>query len=280
MDHSPTVHGRRLTRELIRLRQASGLSLDVAAERLGFSNSKLYRLEAGRTRITTDDLEDMLDLYGVRSPRRDALIQLGRDARKRGWWTAYSDAFTGSYVGLEADASAIRVNAHVIPGLFQTPHYAREVITRTGLTLTPEEAERKVEARAARQHNLLDHDLPPQIHMVLDETALPRRVGGPHVLAHQLTALADATTRRTVTLQVLPFDAGAYVGMDGEFTILAFPDPQDPPIAYVEGLMGDVYLESEDELDLYNLAWTHLISHARDPAESIDLITQLAKEHL
>ena len=58
--------------------------------------SKLYRLENGRSRITTDDLADMLDLYGVRSPQREALIQLGRDARRRGWWTAYSDVFTGS----------------------------------------------------------------------------------------------------------------------------------------------------------------------------------------
>ncbi len=115
MDYSPTVRGRRLMRELTRLRHAQGLSLEVAAQRLDFSKSKLYRLENGRGRITLDDLEDMLDLYAARSPQREALVQLGRDARKRGWWTAYSDVFTGSYVGLESEASAIKVNAHLVP---------------------------------------------------------------------------------------------------------------------------------------------------------------------
>jgi transcriptional regulator with XRE-family HTH domain len=127
MDYSPTVRGRRLIRELTRLRQAQGLSLETAARRLDFSKSKLYRLENGRSRITLDDLEDMLDLYAVRSPQREALVQLGRDARKRGWWTAYSGVFTGSYVGLESEASRIQVNAHIVPCFLQTQNYARAV---------------------------------------------------------------------------------------------------------------------------------------------------------
>jgi hypothetical protein len=94
--------------------------METAALRLDWSKSKLYRFEAGRTRIT-DDLEDMLEPYGVRSPQREALVQLGRDARKCGWWTAYSDVFTGSYIAMEAEAASIRINANVIPGIFQAP---------------------------------------------------------------------------------------------------------------------------------------------------------------
>jgi transcriptional regulator with XRE-family HTH domain len=131
VEYSPTVRGRRLIREVERLRHASGLSMDAAAQQLGWSLSKLYRLENGRSRITTDDLADMLDLYGIRSPRREALIQLGRDARRRGWWTAHTDIFTGSFISMEAEAASIRVNAHVVPGILQTPAYAREVIRRT-----------------------------------------------------------------------------------------------------------------------------------------------------
>lgn len=64
----------------------------------------------------------MLDVYGVWSPQRDALIQLCRDARRRGWWTAYADVFTGSYIAMEAEASSIRIHAHVLmPGIFQVP---------------------------------------------------------------------------------------------------------------------------------------------------------------
>src|SRR5215467_12342957 len=240
MDYSPTVRGRRLMRELTRLRQAQGLSLETAAQRLDFSKSKLYRLENGRSRITLDDLEDMLDLYAVRSPQREALVQLGRDARKRGWWTAYSDVFTGSYVGLESEASRIQVNAHIVPGFLQTGDYARAIIAATRPTLEPGEVDRRVTARTTRQISLLMRHQPPDIHLVLDEAALRRQVGGPQVTAAQLEVLAEASTRPSVTLQVLPLALGASAGMEGEFVILIFPDPEDPPVAYAEGLMGDV----------------------------------------
>ena len=181
MEYSPTVRGRRLIREIERLRHGSGLSMEAAAQRLGWSTSKLYRLENGRSRITTDDLADMLDLYGVRSPQREALIQLGRDARRRGWWTAYSDVFTGSYIAMEAEAASIRINAHVMPGIFQTPGYAHEMIRRTRPAISAEDAERRVAARTARQDALSSRPQPPEIHVILDEAVLHRQVGGPAV---------------------------------------------------------------------------------------------------
>jgi hypothetical protein len=279
VDYSPTVRGRRLIRELERLRHGSGLSMEAAAQQLGWSLSKLYRLENGRSRITTDDLVDMLDLYGVRSPRREALVQLGRDARRRGWWTAYTDIFTGSFIAMETEAASIRINAHVIPGIFQTPGYAHEVIRRTRPAITPEDAERRVAARTARQDALFGRDQPPEIHVVLDEAVLHRQVGGPAVMTQQMSALAETVTWPHVTVQVLSFSAGANPGMDGHFAILAFPDAEDPPIAYVEGLMGDVYVEAAEEVDRFSLAWTHLVTQALDPADSVAMIRTLAKEH-
>lgn len=278
MDHSPTVRGRRLTRELKRLREASGVSPDEAARRLDFSKSKLYRIENGRTRVDADDLEDMLDLYDVRSPERDALIQLGRDSRRRGWWTSYKDVFTGSYVGLESEAATIRINAHIVPGFLQTADYARAVIAATGPWLDTVETDRRVVARAARQKALFGREEPPEIHVVLDESVLRREVGGREVARAQLVVLSEATMRPNITLQVLPFGAGACAGMDGDFFIFTFPDPEDTPVAYAEGLFGDVYLESKEELDRYNLAWTHLVDKALAPAESAALIAELAEE--
>jgi transcriptional regulator with XRE-family HTH domain len=278
VDYSPTVRGRRLIREIQRLRHDSGLSMEAAAQQLGWSTSKLYRLENGRSRITTDDLADMLDLYGVRSPRREALIQLGRDARRRGWWTAYTDIFTGSYIAMEAEASSVRINAHVIPGLFQTPGYAHAVITATRPAISAEDAERRVTARIARQGALFSKAQLPEVHVILDEAVLHRQVGGPAVMARQLTALAEAAARPDVIIQVLPFTAGANAGMDGHYVILAFPDPEDPPVAYVEGLMGDVYMEAPDEVDRFSLAWTYLVTQALDPAESAAMIRTIAKE--
>ena len=278
MEYSPTVRGRRLIREIERLRRERGLSMEAAAQQLGWSTSKMYRLENGRSRITTDDLEEMLDLYGVRSPQRDALIQLGRDARKRGWWTAYADIFTGSYMSMEAEASSIRVNAHMVPGILQIPGYAREVITRTRPAISPEEAERRLAARAARQEALLGRDSAPEIHVVLDEAVLHRQVGGPESFRSQLTGLCEAAARPNLILQVSPFAVGANAGMDGKFTLLAFSDSEDPPVAYVEGLMGDVYIEASDDVDQFSLAWTHLVTQALSPDESLSMISAQVKE--
>jgi transcriptional regulator with XRE-family HTH domain len=251
---------------------------DEVAQRLDFSKSKLYRIENGKARVDHDDLEDMLDLYDVRSPERDALVALGRDSRRRGWWTTYKDVFTGSYVGLESEAARIQVVSHIVPGLFQTADYARAVISGTRPALDADEAERRVVARTARQDAVLGREDPPEIHVVLDEAALHRSVGGADVMMRQLAALAKASTQPSVTLQVLPFAAGASAALASDFVILAFPDPEDPPVAYAEGLFGDLYLESKEELDRYSLAWTLLLEKALSPAESTAMITELVKE--
>ena len=178
------------------------------------------------------------------------------------------DVFTGSYISMEAEAASIRINAHVVPGIFQTPGYAHEVIRRTRPAISAEDAERRVAARTARQDALFSRAAPPEIHVILDEAVLHRQVGGPAVTCQQLTALAETAAWPNVTVQVLPFTAGANAGMDGHFVILAFPDPEDPPVAYVEGLMGDVYVEAAEEVDRFTLAWTQLVTQALDPAES------------
>jgi transcriptional regulator with XRE-family HTH domain len=265
-------------RELKRLRETSGLSPDEAAGRLDFSKSKLYRIENGKARVDADDLEDMLDLYDVRSPDRDALVSLGRDSRRRGWWTTYKDVFTGSYVGLEYEAARVQVASHIVPGLFQTPEHAQAVITGTRPGFDLDEVERRVHARAARQQAILGRDDPPQIHVVLDESALHRQVGTAAEMREQLVVLAKAGSRPGVTLQILPYSAGASAAMEGDFVILVFPDPEDTPVAYAEGLFGDLYLESKEELDRYTLAWTYLLAKALSPAESTAMISELTQD--
>jgi transcriptional regulator with XRE-family HTH domain len=260
-----------------RLRERAGIGPDEAAQQLDFSKSKLYRLENGRSRIDADDLEDMLDLYGVRSPDRDALITLGRESRRRGWWTRYKDVFTGSYIGLESEAASIRVNAFIVPGFLQTPAYARAVIAANGPWLDERDTERRVVARQARREALMSRKTPPHIHVVLFESILHRQVGGPEVHHDQLMELVLAAERPSIALRILPYVAGAAPGMESEFVILTFPDPEDPPVAYAEGLFGDVYLESKEEVDRFELAWTLLAKQALSPAESMSMIRAAAK---
>jgi hypothetical protein len=203
---------------------------------------------------------------------------LCRDARKRGWWTAYADVFTGSYISMEAEASSIELHAHVVvPGIFQVPGYARAVITATEPGISADDAGRRLAARLARQEALLGRGDALRVHAILDEASLRRQVGGPAVTAAQLAALAEGAARPGVTIQVLPFTAGANAGMDGKFTMLGFPD--DPPVVFVEGLMGDIYLEAADETGRFHAAWACLVSQALPPGDSVQMIRELAKEN-
>lgn len=275
-----TVRARRLMKEIRRLRASSGMTAARAAKALEISEATLWRMENGKTRISTEVLVAMLDLYDVRSPRREALERLALDALRRGWWSPYKDVFTGSYVALESDAAEIRVNAFMVPGFFQTPGYARAAITGTAPGLHLAEVDRRMEARLARQKALFrDRESPPRMHVLLDESAIRRQAGGPAAMREQLVKLADASGWPGVTLQVLPFTAGVHSGMDGEFVIIDFPDPGDDPVVYEEGLFGDIYIETPEEIARYRLAFDHAAADAAlSPADSLALIHQLAAE--
>ncbi|HEY8481468.1 MAG TPA: helix-turn-helix transcriptional regulator [Spirillospora sp.] len=278
MTYRPTVRGRRLARELRKLREEQGLTLQEVADRLDWSRATVSRLETSQTRPKPGDIADMLDLYGVPSPDRDALITLARQAGQRGWWTAYQDVFAGSYVALEDEASHIRTwDPQLIHGLLQTEDYARAVITAGRLLPNKEDIERRIAARKIRQ-SLLDRPDAPKLHVVFDEAVLHRPIGGPKVMREQLEALVTAAeTRPTVSIQVLPFTAAEHAGLDGRFTILSYPDPADPDIAYVEGTMGDVYLESAEAIAKHRDRFQRIEEAALSPEESAHLILEAAR---
>ncbi|GLZ07745.1 transcriptional regulator [Actinomadura sp. NBRC 104412] len=277
MTYRPTVRGRRLARELRRLRELQRLTLQEVADRLDWSRATVSRLETGQTRPKPNDIADLLDLYGVPSPQRDALITLAREAGQRGWWTAYADVFTGSYVALEDEASLIRTwDTQLIHGLLQTEDYARAVITAGRMLPTTEDIERRIDARKARQA-LLNRERAPQIHLIFDECVLKRPIGGPGVMRAQLEWLLELAERPQITIQVLPFEAREHAGLDGRFTILSFPDPADPDIAYVEGTMGDVYLESAEAIASHGERFERIMKQAMSPEDSAPLIAEAAR---
>jgi transcriptional regulator with XRE-family HTH domain len=278
MTYRPTVRGRRLARELRRLRDAQGLTLQDVADRLGWSRATVSRLETGQTRPRHGDIADILDLYGVPSPERDALIALAKQAGQRGWWTAYVDVFAGSYVALEDEASEIRTwDSQLIHGLLQTEEYARAVISAGRMLPGPAHVDRRIAARKARQA-LLDRERAPHLHAILDEAVLRRPIGGASVMSAQLKSLVEASLRPNVTIQILPYEAGEHAGLDGRFTVLSYPDPADPDIAYVEGTMGDVYLESTGETGQHRSRFQRIVDAALSPQDSAQLIGEAAKE--
>jgi transcriptional regulator with XRE-family HTH domain len=279
-DHIPTVRQRRLAQALRELRRDAGLTQDAVAARMGWHTSKLFRMENARSpRVDWLDVKELMEMYGVRSPHREALIQLARDARMRGWWTPYRDVFTGSYVALEDESSAMRLYCpELVPGLLQTEDYARAVIRAVRPGYDEQSVERRVTARLARQKELLDRPAAPDLGLVLNEAVLRRLVGGAQTMAAQLRALAEAARRPPVMLQVLPFSAGAHAALEGGFVLIKFPEETDPDVVYVEGIMGDLYLESEVEVKRYQSAFERIQAVALGPKESSAFISALARE--
>lgn len=279
---TPTVRRRMLGAELRRLREAADFTLDDAGRALERSLSTVSRIENGRNAVRGVDVRLMLDAYGVTDERkRESLIALARDGRKKGWWQTYSEllsAASSDLISLEDDAAEIRTfEMGLVPGLLQTEDYARAVLSGR-LSATEDEVERLVGVRMARQAVLTRRERPLRLWAILGEAALRQRVGGPEVMRAQLHRLAEASALPNVTLQVLPFTAGAHPGIDGPFVILEFPEPADIDVVLLENMTSSLYLEQEPEVARYARAFEHLRADALSRADSRALIGRLAGE--
>ncbi|SPT60541.1 Uncharacterised protein [Actinomadura madurae] len=234
------------------------------------------RIERALTKASSNDLNAIMDLYGVTSPQRDALLQLAKDAWKRGWWTAYRDIFAGTYLSLEDEASQIREwQPQVVPGLLQTPDYAREVVM--AFTSEAADIERRVAARMTRR-SILSRPNAPELQVVLDEAILHRRMGSAETMRAQFDSLLTDTRRPHVELRVLPFHGGRHSGLNGGFVVLSFEVGIDPDIAYLETPGGDIYLESEDDVTRRRVVFDELSEMAMSPDESEARIERAARE--
>jgi transcriptional regulator with XRE-family HTH domain len=271
---TPTGRRRRLGAELRRLREAAGLTIDRVAEELECSPSKVSRIETGQVSATPRDVRDMLGLYGVEDARLEAMVQVAREARQRGWWQKFVDVPDGvpAYVGLETAATSIDVYmALLVPALLQTPDYARAVIAAVRPDLPRSEIDRRVELRLRRQ-DLLGQERPPRMRVLLDDTVLRRPVGGPAVMAAQRRRLLADADRPAVTIQVLEAGAGAHAGMDGPFTIFGFPAPAERDVVALDSAADALYLEDAEDVARYRRVFELLLPAARSPEDSAAII--------
>ncbi|HEU5427770.1 MAG TPA: helix-turn-helix transcriptional regulator [Actinocrinis sp.] len=282
----PTVRRRRLAGELKRLRIAAGLTGEQVAERLAplgrWSASKVSRIETGQVAVHHGDVADLLDLYGLDAgPARDELIEIARESGKRGWWQSYRDVLPGHITPIldfEAETSAMRfMHNQLVPGLLQTPDYARALIRSCRPEAPAEEVDRLVELRLDRQ-KLLERADPPQLWVILDEAAIRRPVGGVQAMRSQLNRLLERAVDPGTVVQVIPFTAGEHTGLDMPFTILSFPADEDPDVVYLEQHTTACYVEDEGDVKLYNVYFDHLRASALGPRESRTLIHDVTKE--
>jgi transcriptional regulator with XRE-family HTH domain len=277
---SPALLRRRVGSELRRLREAAGLTTDQVAAQLYCSPSKISRVETARVTAMLRDVRDMLELYQVSGQQQEDLLQLAREARQKdAWWHSCRDVpDVRTYMSFEKAAASIHVwESLIIPGLLQVEEYARLITRIIFSNLGEQELERHVELRMARQE-LLFRDEAPAVWVVLDEAALQRLVGMPTIIRHQLHHLTETARMPNVTLQVLPFRAGAHGGMIGPFTILGFPDSADPEVVHLESPTGDLYLDSTDQVHRYRILFKQLQVSALTPDESTVLLVDLAKK--
>jgi transcriptional regulator with XRE-family HTH domain len=272
--HSPTVRLRRLGRLLRRAREESNRSQTEAAKLVGWSLPKLGRLEAAETRrIKPDDLAALAKLYSVGADTLAMWQELAAQAKERGWWAKYrkSGIFTDDLPDFESEASAIRTyEPQVIPGLLQIPEYA-ETLLRGGQAHEDSAIAASVDARMKRQQILHRHD-PPSYWAVIDEAALTRTVGSPEIMRAQIRYLVQTATRHGVTIQILPFSAGAHAGTTGAILVLEYAEPVDPALVYVEHYAASLMLESPEEVRRTLDIFSHVSSSALTGDQSAEYL--------
>ncbi|WP_055532177.1 helix-turn-helix domain-containing protein [Streptomyces graminilatus] len=281
MQYGPAVRRRKLGAELRALRARASLTSGEAARLVGWHQSKVSRIETGASRVKPADVRLLLDAYDVPDGEaRELLLVLagGEHAGRHHWWHAYRGVLPPTYrdfISLESQASTMRtLETSVVPGLLQTPEYAR-AMTRAAVDGLEEcRLDALVEVRLARQ-DVLRSDPPLELSAVLDEAVLRREVGGPEVMSRQLDRLAEAARLPQVRLQILPFSAGAYIGITGPFVIFSFPSTSDLDVVVLDQMMSSLYLERKEDLQAYSEAFNTLQIHALSPEDSLDFIADL-----
>ncbi|MEW2167562.1 helix-turn-helix transcriptional regulator [Streptomyces sp. NPDC007084] len=282
MQHGPAVRRRKLGAELRALRTGTGLTSGQAARLLGWHQSKVSRIETGTSGVKPADVERLLDAYGVADAELRELLVVLAGAEGNGrhhWWHAYRGVLPPAYrdfISLESEASVMRtLETSVVPGLLQTPEYARAVTRAAVDGLAESELDTLVEVRLARQ-DVLTADRPLELCAVLDEAVLRREVGGPEVMARQLRRLREAAALPQVRLQVLPFSAGAHIGITGPFVVFSFSNTTDLDVVVLDHLTSSLYLERKEDLQAYTEAFDTLRFHALSPEDSLDYIAGIS----
>ena len=278
VEPSPTLRRRELASRLRELRKLSGLTVEEVAHHLLCSIPKVSRIETGTRSPTLRDVRDLCLLYKVSEAEQERLMTVARESKQQGWWNKFDDLDIESLIGLEIEAK--RISSHEsanVPWAFQTEEYARAIIRGILPRIDDHILNERVTARMTRQE-LLRGPNPPQLWFLIDESAFHRAIGGKRVMSEQLTKILDVAATPNVTMQVVPFEAGAHPGLNNTFTLLEFERSVLSPVVFVENLAGNLYLEREAEIERYREALEHLRACALSPANSARWVNEVKKK--
>jgi hypothetical protein len=248
--------------------------------RLGFSASKVSRLETGLRGASAQDMHNLSELYQVDEELRVRLADLAAEGKQRPWWQPYGLGYT-RYQGLENSAISIDdYGLGVMPGLLQTADYAREIVLGTARTddTTPADIELMVAGRVLRQR-LLENENAPHYTAVIDEGVLRRVVGSPAIMVAQLRHLLQASQLPSVDLRVVSFDAGPLPSGNNKFVILRFDSQELPTVVFIEALHDERYLDRPPDVKVYTQAFAALIRMALSAEETRELMRATLRYH-
>ncbi|MDH6521348.1 transcriptional regulator with XRE-family HTH domain [Streptomyces sp. SAI-208] len=278
---APTVLRMILGRRLQERRQDAGASLEDAAKALRVTSLTIRRLEKAEVALKPLYVEKLLETYGADRQEIDEFVVLAERANEPGWWHTYRDVLPNwfsAYVSLEAGARTLRTyEPHYVTGLLQTHAYARGVLRGGFPNEADEDLGRRVDLRLRRQ-SLLDRPDAPTLWVVMEEAVLHRVVGGPEVMREQIERLLEVSELDHVSVDVVPFTAGAHVGACAPFTYFRFEEPELPDVVYTEVLTGAMYLDQRSDVA------AHLEAHNRmslltSDADSKALLNRMRKEY-
>ncbi|MGW0997659.1 helix-turn-helix domain-containing protein [Streptomyces sp. NPDC002523] len=280
MSERTTTRRRQLGAMMRKLRARKGLTLEEAGRLVGVSKATVSRYETQAGPVKWIVVEALCREYGASEAERRTVVGLAKDAKQQGWWNSFSDSIPESMnLLLTLEDEAVReshFSCVYVPGLLQTRTYSTALQKANEVPLEQEEIERLVDIRMKRQE-ILTRPKPPRLWAILDESVIRRVVGSPQTMKEQLDRLLEANESPHITLQVLPFSKGAHAAALGSFVIIGGPEPA-LDVVYVDLHTGSLFLERDEELDRYRLAFEYLQAQALDMEASSAMIHRALKE--
>ncbi|MGK5450111.1 helix-turn-helix domain-containing protein [Streptomyces radiopugnans] len=280
MAAGPTTRRRQLGADLRRLRERKGLTLEEAGTLVGVSKATLSRYETKEGPVKWPVVDALCRQYDATDEEREALVELAKGAKIQGWWRSLADPIPESMnLMLTLEDEVVREDHYAsvyVPGLLQTRAYAEAVHRASEMRCTEQEVKHMVDIRMKRQE-LLSREEPPHIWAVVDEAVIRRMVGGRDTMREQLRHLLACAESPHITVQILPFAAGAHAAAVGSFVLLGGPTPA-LDVVYVDILGGGLFMEKPEELERYRLAFEYLRAQALDISASAAIIERACEE--
>ncbi|RNG23111.1 helix-turn-helix domain-containing protein [Streptomyces botrytidirepellens] len=275
-----TTRRRQLGVMMRKFRARKGMTLEEAGRLVGVSKATVSRYETQEGPVKWPIVDALCREYGASEAERKAVVGLAKDAKRQGWWTSFADSLPETMNLLfTLEDEAVREDHFAclyVPGLLQTRGYTEAVQHASEMRLSAEEVERLVDIRMKRQE-ILSRPKPPHLWAILDESVIRRVVGSREVMREQLDHLLRANESPDITLQVLPFAKGAHSAAMGSFVILGGAEPS-LDVVYVDIHVGSLFMEKDEELERYRLAFDYLRAQALDMASSSALIERVREE--